>query len=126
MPPWICGRRTLSRRRVVAFDAVLERFVKDSPVSVMARLVLQRAVSAEWVDSLFEEHRERQYTRELLFSTVVELMSVVAMGLRPSLHAAAKATEVGTSLAALYDKVNRMEPALVRALVRGSAQRLEI
>jgi hypothetical protein len=70
--------RFLCRRRVVAFDAVLERFVKESPVSVMARLVLQRAVSAEWVDSLFEEHRERQYTRELLFSTVVELMSVVA------------------------------------------------
>jgi hypothetical protein len=109
----------------VAFDAILERFVKDSPVSVMARLVLQRAVSAEWMDSLFEEHRQRQYTRELLFSTVVGLMSVVALGLRPSLHAAAKAAEVGTSLAALYDKVNRMEPGLVRALVRGSAQRLE-
>jgi IS4 transposase len=108
----------------VAFDAILERFVKDSPVSVMARLVLQRAISAEWVDSLFEENRERQYTRQLLFSTVVGLMSVVAMGLRPSLHAAAKAAEVGTSLAALYDKVNRMEPCLVRALVRGSAQRL--
>ncbi|WP_224250317.1 IS4 family transposase, partial [Hyalangium gracile] len=108
----------------MAFDAILERFVKDSPVSVMARLVLQRAVSAEWMDSLFEEHRQRQYTRELLFSTVVGLMSVVALGLRPSLHAAAKAAEVGTSLAALYDKVNRMEPGLVRALVRGSAQRL--
>ncbi|WP_083423589.1 IS4 family transposase [Stigmatella aurantiaca] len=91
----------------------------------MARLVLQRVVSAEWMDSLFEAHRKRQYTRELLFSTVVELMSVVAMGLRPSLHAAAKATEVGTSVAALYEKVNRMEPGLVRALVRGSAQRLE-
>ncbi|SEN36097.1 Transposase DDE domain-containing protein [Stigmatella aurantiaca] len=109
----------------MAFDAVLERFVKNSPVSVMARLVLQRVVSAEWMDSLFEAHRKRQYTRELLFSTVVELMSVVAMGLRPSLHAAAKATEVGTSVAALYEKVNRMEPGLVRALVRGSAQRLE-
>ncbi|ADO70236.1 Transposase, IS4-like protein [Stigmatella aurantiaca DW4/3-1] len=109
----------------MAFDAILERFVKNSPVSVMARLVLQRAVSAEWMDSLFEAHRKRQYTRELLFSTVVELMSVVAMGLRPSLHAAAKATEVGTSIAALYEKVNRMEPDLVRALVRGSAQRLE-
>ncbi len=109
----------------MAFDVILERFVKDSPVSVMARLVLQRAVSAEWMDSLFEEHRQRQYTRELLFSTVVGLMSVVALGLRPSLHAAAKAAEVGTSLAALYDKGNRMEPGLVRALVRGSAQRME-
>ncbi|WP_081466024.1 IS4 family transposase [Stigmatella aurantiaca] len=91
----------------------------------MARLVLQRAVSAEWMDALFEAHRQRQYMRELLFSTVVELMSVVAMGLRPSLHAAAKASEVGASVAALYEKVNRMEPGLVRALVRGSAQRLE-
>ncbi|WP_224364217.1 hypothetical protein [Hyalangium versicolor] len=61
----------------------------------------------------------------MLFSTVVELMSVVAIGLRPSLHADAKATEVGTSLAAFYDKVNQMEPALVRTLVRGSAQRLD-
>jgi IS4 transposase len=110
----------------MAFDEVLERFVANSAVTVMARLALQHAISPEWMDSLFEEHRERQYTRELLFSTVVELMSVVAMGLRPSLHAAAKATvnQLGVSLTALYDKVNRMEPGVVRALVRGSAQRL--
>jgi IS4 transposase len=110
----------------MAFDEVLERFVANSAVTVMARLALQRAISPEWMDSLFEEHRERQYTRELLFSTVVELMSVVAMGLRPSLHAAAKATlkKLDVSLTALYDKVNRMEPGVVRALVRGSAQRL--
>lgn len=108
----------------MAFDAVLERFIQESPLSVMARLALQRAISPEWMDSLFEQHRERQYTRELLFSTVVELMGVVAMGLRPSLHAAAKASEVGVSMAALYEKVNRTEPALVRALVQGSAERL--
>lgn len=108
----------------MALDAVLERFIHDSPVSVMARLALQRAIAPEWMDSLFEQHRERQYTRELLFSTVVELMSVVAMGLRPSLHAAAKASELQVSLAALYDKVKRTEPALVRALVQGSAERL--
>ena len=46
--------RAFSRRLAVAFDAVLERFVKESPVSIMARLMLQRAVSAEWMDSLFE------------------------------------------------------------------------
>lgn len=108
----------------MAFDVVLERFSQESPVSVMARLALQRAISPEWMDSLFEQHRERQYTRELLFSTVVELMGVVAMGLRLSLHAAAKASEVGDSMAVLYEKVNGTEPALVRALVQGSAQRL--
>lgn len=110
----------------MAFDAVLERFVKNSHVNVMARLVLQRAVSTEWMDSVFEAHRQRQYTRELLFSTVVDLTSVVAIELRPSLHAAAKASEEGTSVAAIYEKVNRMGPGLVRALVRGSAQRLEL
>lgn len=109
----------------MALDAVLRRFIEASPVSVMARLALEHAVSPQWMDELFEQHRERQYSRELLFSTVVELMSLVAVGLRPSLHAAAKASkDLHVSLAALYEKVNRTEPSLVAALVRGSAERL--
>ena len=110
------------------WDAVVARFVERSPVTVMTRLTLQRAISAEWVDAVFEAHRERQYTRELLFSTVVDLMSLVALGLRPSLHAAAQRAiadgELAVSLAALYEKVNHAEPAVLRALVRGSAVRL--
>lgn len=106
-------------------DQVLERFVEQCPVAVMARLALQRAINAEWVDAVFEEHRQRQYGRELMFSTVVDLMSLVAMGLRPSLHAAAQTSkELTVSLAALYEKVNHTEPQVLRALVRGSAERL--
>ncbi len=71
--------------------------------------------------AVFDERRERQYSRELLFFTVVELVTLVSLGLRPSLHAAARTMD---TLAALYDKVNRTEPALLRALVRGSAERL--
>ena len=86
---------------------------------------MEQAVPAEWVDQVFEEHRQRQYPRELLFSTIVELMSLVSLGLRPSLHAAARQMEdLPVSLAALYDKVSRTEPALLRALVTGSAERL--
>ncbi len=104
---------------------VLARFEKKAPASVMAKLVLEQAVAAEWVDQVFEEHRQRQYPRELLFSTIVELMSLVSLGLRPSLHAAARQMDdLPVSLAALYDKVSRTEPALLRALVTGSAQRL--
>jgi IS4 transposase len=106
-------------------EAMLERFATRAPVAVMARLGLQRAIGAEWVEQVFAEHSGTQYTRELLFSTVVDLMSLVALGLRPSLHAAAtKAGGLTVSLAALYDKVKRTEPALVRALVAGSATRL--
>lgn len=107
-------------------DELLERFSKEAPVAVMARLGLQRAIGAEWVNEVFEEHSKTQYTRELLFSTVVELMSLVALGMRPSLHAAAKKMKenLPVSITALYDKVNRVEPAVVRALVSGSAERL--
>ncbi|HJV74810.1 MAG TPA: IS4 family transposase, partial [Noviherbaspirillum sp.] len=91
----------------------------------MARLALQRVLRPEWIDELFEQQRGAQYTRELLFSTTVELMSVVAVGLRPSLHAAAKACkDLPVSVQALYDKIRGTAPALVRALVQGSACRL--
>jgi IS4 transposase len=104
---------------------MLKRFSEQAPVAVMARLGMQRAIGADWINQVFEEHSETQYTRELLFSTVVELMSLVALGLRPSLHAAAqKMADLPVSLTALYDKVNRVEPNVVQALVRGSAERL--
>ena len=104
---------------------VLARFEAQTPVSVMARVVLERAIEPAWVDAVFDAHRQRQYPRELLFSTVVELVSLVSLGLRPSLHAAAKkADNLPVSLAALYDKVRRSEPAILRALVSGSAERL--
>lgn len=91
----------------------------------MARLGLEQALPAQWIDEVFDAHRRRQYSRDLLFSTVVELMTLVTLGLRPSLHAAArKMPDLGVSLAALYDKVKRTEPAILRALAQGSAERL--
>lgn len=75
----------------MVMDAVIARCAEQSPLTVMARLALQRALDPAWVNELFAQHGGGQYTRELLFSTTVELMSVVAVGLRPSLHAAAQA-----------------------------------
>jgi IS4 transposase len=91
----------------------------------MAHAVLDRVLEPGWLDQLFETYRQRQYKRELLFSTTVEFMSVVALGLQRSLHAAVQASkDLPVSLAALYDKINRTEPGLARALVAGSAERL--
>lgn len=92
----------------------------------MAHLALDHALPASWIDEVFQAHRQRQYPRELLFSSVVELMLLVTLGLRPSLHAAARkmADRLPVSLAALYAKVQRTEPAVLRALVQGSAERL--
>lgn len=109
----------------MVMDAIVERFVEQTPVTAMARVALQRALEPAWVDAVFEKHRQYQYQGELLFSTTVELMSVVAVGLRPSLHAAFQAAPgIPVSVQALYDKIKRTDPKLVRELVRGSAERL--
>lgn len=75
-------------RRHLDFS-VIERFEQHAPASVMARTALEHALPAGWVDELFDKHRERQYSRELLFSTVGELVTLVSLDLHPSLHAAA-------------------------------------
>jgi hypothetical protein len=109
----------------MVMDAVVERCTKQGPVTVMARLALQRALEPAWGDAMFERECSEQYTRALLFSTVVELMSLVAAGLQPSVHAAAQACEdLPISIQALYDKIRHTEPNLVQALVAGSAERL--
>ena len=65
---------------------------------------------------MFEAHRRRQYARELLFFAMVELTMLVSLGLRPSLHAAARQMPAPpVSLASLYDKANHAEPGMLRA-----------
>ena len=106
-------------------DALFERFVAGTPIAVMAQLGFERVLDPSWLDQMFEDHRGRQYERELLFSTVVDIVALVALGLQPSVHAAARSREdLRVSLGALYDKINHTEPALGRALVQQSAQRL--
>jgi hypothetical protein len=72
-------------------SAIFERFAQASPVTVMVRSVMERIFNPEILDSLFEETAQHQYTRELLFSTVVNLMSLVVCSIRPSVSAAYKA-----------------------------------
>ena len=48
--------------------SVFERFINESPLSVMSRATLEHALSASALDALFEDTAERGYTRELLFS----------------------------------------------------------
>jgi IS4 transposase len=104
---------------------VFERFAAQSPVSVMARAAFEHALSADAVDALFEEHARRQYTRDLLFSQVVDLMALVVCQVRPSLNAAIKKrTDLTVTRKAVYAKIGRTEPGLGTALVRRTADRL--
>jgi hypothetical protein len=107
-------------------QAIFETFVQGSPVTVMLRGVLEHALPAKEIDQLFTDTAEQQYTRELLFSSVVDLMCVVVCRIRPSVHAAYQADQdqITVSLRALYDKLAKVEPAVSAALVTHTASRL--
>ena len=83
----------------MSLPAIFERFVQQSPVTVMMRGILERVMSPEKLDELFEQTAQNQYTRELLFSEVVELMMPVVTGRRPSVHASyqAKKEQLGAN-----------------------------
>ena len=108
----------------MTFEAVIARFEEQSPLTVMARLTVQRVLDPAWLEALFETERQRQYTRERLFSSVIDLMAEVALGLKPSVYAAARKRQLPVSVTALYDKIKRTEPEVIRALVRSGAERL--
>ena len=105
------------------FDA----FVEASPVSVMMRVLMENIFNPSRMDQLFKKHSERQYEQELLFSTQVDLMSLVVCGMYPSVHAAyqKKAVEVSVSATALYNKLQRIELPVSRALVHETASDLQ-
>jgi hypothetical protein len=104
-------------------DTIFAPFVKERPICVMARAVLERLLDAQRVDDLFARTAERQYTRELLFSSLVQLMSEVVLGVHPTVHAAYQANKeaIGVSTTALYNKLDRVETGVSAALVRDSA-----
>src|SRR6516225_5040417 len=63
---------------------LFERFAQGTPLSVMTRALLENALRPEPLDELFERLSVRQYTKELLFSTVVQTMALVACRLYKS------------------------------------------
>jgi hypothetical protein len=107
----------------MVWSDVFSRFVEESPVTVMVGAVMERVFSPRKIDAIFTGAARSQYERELLFSTVVALMSHVVCGVQPSVRSAylAKREQIGVSLSALYEKLRGVEPAVNQALVRQTA-----
>jgi Transposase DDE domain len=104
-------------------ETIFAPFIKERPICVMARAVLERLLDAPRLDALFARTAQQQYTRELLFSSLVQLMSEVVLGVHPTVHAAYQANKeaIGVSTTALYNKLDRIETDVAAALVRDSA-----
>ena len=81
------------------FDA----FIQESPISIMARSLVERSFQPEQLDHWFNITAQKQYTKELLFSNVFELMSLVVQGSHRSVNAAYQASpeKYGVSIRAV-------------------------
>src|SRR5712671_2079026 len=93
------------------FEPLFERFTEGTPLSVMTRILLENALQPESLDELFERHAETQYTRELLFSSVVEVMVLVACRFYKSPCAVYRERPelFGVVLKCFYEKLQRIE-----------------
>ena len=103
-----------------------EKLKQECPESVMVRVILENALPAEEVDKVFEENRSQQYTRELLFSSVVKLAQLVVCRVRPSMHAAFKLLkdDLPVSERSLYNKLNNTELSVCESLVQSASDRM--
>ena len=110
----------------MVFSDVFEKFAKAHPVAVMARALMERALEPKSVDALFRKHAKRQYEKDLLFSTMVDVMALVVCRMQPSVSKAyvAMREQIPVSLTALYAKIDGVEVGTSEALVAHSAAQL--
>jgi len=103
---------------------IFKPFIEASPLSVMMRGLVERLLNPEQMDQWFEQFAQEQYTRELLFSTVVSLMLEVVCGSRKSVNAAYQAMQevIPVSIQAVYEKLRGVEPGVAAELVRYAAR----
>jgi IS4 transposase len=107
------------------FSEVLERFIKGSPVAVMVRMLLENLLNADKMDRWFDTVRQSQYTKEILFSSIVGLMLHVVCKIRPTVHSAYPHSGIQTSVVAVYDKLKNLEPTTSQGFVRQVAAEAE-
>lgn len=109
----------------MVLDSVFDRFVHGSPLSVMVRGTLEHALPTSDLDALFKQTAQQQYTKELLFSSLVDLMGLVVCGVQPHIQAAFRdrAEQLPVTLKSVYEKLQRVEPLVSAELVRFTAGR---
>jgi IS4 transposase len=107
-------------------SAILKRFMEKSPIPVMARALLEKVLTTKRLNACFDTVAERQYTRDLLFSSLFELMSLVVMKVFPSVNSAyqAEKANIGVSITSVYNKLNSLEENIPAQLMRDTSQDL--
>lgn len=107
-------------------EALFQRFVEADPVVVMLRATLENVFSPETLDTIFRESAIRQVQRDLLFSSAVDLLSLVVLKQQEGINSAYafQRDKLTVSVKSIYNKLKGTEMQVCRALVRRTAEPL--
>ncbi|VWD33401.1 prevent-host-death protein [Burkholderia lata] len=111
---------------------IVERFVEQSPMTIMTRLVLQCALHDDWIDTAVEadEEPDDESIRETLFALAVDAIAAIAAQAQmetsqmPHGVPGHVSSAPGAAVAALHDGMSRWRAGWGRALVRDSVDLL--
>ena len=93
-------------------DAILEPFVVKGLSSLMLKVLMESVLTPDKIDLIFEKNATLQQTIELLFSSLVDLIStVVCGGIYQLVNATYRASsqQLNVSSTAAYDKLNGVQ-----------------
>lgn len=103
-------------------EKLVRPFLEQRPYCVLVRTALERMLSPARLDQIFRTHAVEQYERDLLFSSLVEVMARVVTRIEPSVLSSYRALQesLGVSDEAVYQKLRGVETGVSEALVRDS------
>lgn len=89
----------------------------------MVQGLLERVLNDESLNACFDRAVDKQYTRDLLFSSLFKLMSLTVTKVFPSINSAYQSSEVDidVSITSVYNKLNGLEPDITATLVHDTA-----
>ena len=103
----------------VMFTEIIQKFAEKTPITLMVHALLERLLNNELIDKWFGTMSINQYTRKIMFSSVLGIMLQVVCKTRSSVHSEyMNSDNVGASIVALYDKLKCTETNTARELVK--------
>jgi hypothetical protein len=93
----------------------------------MTRATTEYIFTDQFLNEIFDDATITNYSRQFLFSDLVGVLTGVVFGTYPSVHRSylnSPETQARGSIKCFYEKLQRVEPVAMRALVRATAERV--
>lgn len=110
-----------------SWPALWDRLRRRCPVALMTRATHEYLFTDQFLNDLFDDSAVTGYAHQFLFSDLVGVLTGVVFSTYPSVRRSfrnATAASARGSLKCFYEKLQRVEPGTMRALVRGTADRV--